>query len=316
MKKIYYGFDVLKFLMAMLIVATHSELFVENDEVFNIAKIIYEVAVPTFFAISTYLYCKKIIKVETDKDAWMHCWKDTKRLLLLGMFWVIADLPMTYDTFFSIANLKEMIYCLSFTDPIRGLWFIKALVINKIILCAFRSHLKTLSTASFLIFVLFSLGYTPLLGEFSNPFHPYFNFYFHTFFCCIGALFAKYEWVSKLRLELLGGAMLILFVWRIFDYDYAVIAFRTVCPFFLINLSMRMPEPMEMYKPAIMFMRQTSILVYFLHFNLLWLMSHFAICQDNSILRFTVALVGSVTISVIILRAEKIKCLRWLNYSH
>lgn len=316
MKQIYYGFDILKFLMAMLIVATHAQLFVENAQVFNVAKIIYEVAVPTFFAISTYLYSKKLIKAETNKDAWMLCWKDTKRLLLLGVFWVIADFPMAYDTFFSIANWKEMIFCLLFTDPIRGLWFIKALIINKIILCSFRNHLRALSIVSLLIFVVFSLGYTPLFGEFSNPFHPYFNFYFHTFFCCIGALFAKYEWVQKMRLDMLGGAMLILFIWRIFDYDYAVIAFRAVCPFFLINLSMRMSEPKDIYKPTIMFMRQTSILVYFLHFNLLWLMQCFAVCQENSISRFAVALVGSITISAIILHAEKIKCFGWLKYSH
>lgn len=84
-------------------------------------------------------------------------------------------------------------------------WFMihQCLIINKILLYLFRNHLKSLSIISLIVFILFSLGYTSLLNGFSHPYHPYFNFYFHTFFCCIGALFAKYQRLLSLRTDMI-----------------------------------------------------------------------------------------------------------------
>lgn len=164
--KIYYGFDLLKFLMALLIVAGHSNLFIEYLNVYHIASIIYSLAVPVFFAISTYLYAKKLIAAQSKFDAWQVCKKDVIRLLALSIFWIIVNFPMAYDTFFSIANWKEIVVGLAILDPIRGLWFIKALIINKIVIFVFRNHVRTLSICSLVVFVLFSLGYTSLLNGF------------------------------------------------------------------------------------------------------------------------------------------------------
>lgn len=134
-KTIYYGLDLLKFLMALLIIATHSQLLIEYHNIYHVATIIYSLAVPTFFSISTYFYAKKLFSVTTRYEAWKICKKDVSRLLLLECFWLIIDLPMTWNVFFShLTNWKECIAAFVFVFPIRGLWFINALIINKIIL--------------------------------------------------------------------------------------------------------------------------------------------------------------------------------------
>lgn len=321
-KTIYYGLDLLKFLMALLIIATHSQLLIEYHNIYHVATIIYSLAVPTFFSISTYFYAKKLFSITTKYEAWKICKKDISRLLLLGFFWLIIDLPMTWDTFLRIANWKECIAAFSIMDPIRGLWFIKALIINKIILYLFRNHLKSLSIISLIVFILFSLGYTPLLNEFSHPYHPYFNFYFHTFFCCIGALFAKYQRLTSFRIDILSLLLIAIFLWHIYNYDYAVIAWRIVCPFFFMSTFIRIINtPKETTKPLFLFIRKVSILFYFLHFNFLWIyknilnLNEFSIFSF-SIIRYVIILILCFLTSIVILKLEKIKFLNFLKYSH
>lgn len=321
-KQIYYGLDFLKFLMALLIIATHSQLFVEYNNIYHAATIIYSLAVPTFFSISTFFYTKKLFSVKKTHDAWQICKKDTFRLLLLGCFWFIIDLPMTWDTFISIANWKECIAGFFIMDPVRGLWFIKALIINKIILYVFRNHLKSLSIISLIVFILFSLGYTPLLNGFSHPYHPYFNFYFHTFFCCIGALFAKYQRLLSFRIDILAIFLIVIFLWHLYNYDYAVIAWRIICPFFFMSTFLRICyTPKETIKPLFLYMRKVSILFYFLHFNFLWLYNNILNLNNISIfsfsiIRYVVILVCCFFTSIVILKIEKIKFFSFLKYSH
>lgn len=320
-KTIYYGLDLLKFLMALLIIATHSQLLIEYHNIYHVATIIYSLAVPTFFSISTYFYAKKLFSVTTRYEAWKICKKDVSRLLLLECFWLIIDLPMTWNVFFShLTNWKECIA--AFVFPIRGLWFINALIINKIILYLFRNHLKGLSIISLIVFILFSLGYTPLLNEFSHPYHPYFNFYFHTFFCCIGALFAKYQRLTSFRIDILSLLLIAIFLWHIYNYDYAVIAWRIVCPFFFMSTFIRIINtPKEPTKPLFLFIRKVSILFYFLHFNFLWIyknilnLNEFSIFSF-SIIRYVIILILCFLTSIVILKLEKIKFLNFLKYSH
>lgn len=230
---------------------------------------------------------------------------------------------MTWDVFFShLTNWKECIAAFLFVFPIRGLWFINALIINKIILYLFRNHLKGLSIISLTVFILFSLGYTPLLNEFSHPYHPYFNFYFHTFFCCIGALFAKYQRLTSFRIDILALLLIAIFLWHIYNYDYAVMAWRIICPFFFMSTFIRIINtPKETTKRLFLFIRKVSILFYFLHFNFLWIYKKVLSLNEFSIfsfsfIRYVIILILCFLISIVILKLEKIKFLNFLKYSH
>lgn len=227
---------------------------------------------------------------------------------------------MTWDTFFNIANWKEVLTSFALLDPIRGLWFIKALIINKFILFLFRKHLNILTIVSLLIFVFFSLGYSPLLNGISHPLHPYFSFYFHTFFCCIGALYANNKLVYRIRVTRLLLLFIAAFIWHLYNYDYAVIAWRIICPFFFMSLFMHF-EPAKYVQPIYIFMRKVSILFYFLHFNFLWIYSSILhlekmIFFDQSIIRFLCVIFCCFLTSLLILILEKRRYFIFLKYSH
>ena len=320
-KKIYYGFDILKFLMALLIVATHSSLFVEFEQVYPMAQVFYSLAVPTFFAISTFIYGKKIIAANNHKSAWKICKRDTIRLIQLAMFWIIVDFPMTYDSFYSIASWKEILYALAFTDPIRGLWFIKALIINKMLIFLFRNDFMELMVISLICFIVFSLGYTEQFGGFSHLLHPYFNFYFHTFFCCIGVLFAKIEDINRFRIDYCALLLAFAFLMTFYNPDYGIILWRIVCPFFFMALFIQIGRPVGILKSGFLYMRKVSILFYFLHFNFLWIYEKVFYLNEISpfgisSVRFSIVLMCCIIFSMIILNFEQDRRLSFLKYSH
>lgn len=65
-KTYYPGLDIIKYIMAILIVAAHCSLFVENERLYDVFAHVTETAVPTFFAISAYLTFSKIVSYPKD----------------------------------------------------------------------------------------------------------------------------------------------------------------------------------------------------------------------------------------------------------
>ena len=59
-RKVILGLDILKFIMALLIVAVHSEAVNEIPIVYEVTNPIISSAVPMFFVISAFLLFRKI----------------------------------------------------------------------------------------------------------------------------------------------------------------------------------------------------------------------------------------------------------------
>ena len=56
----YPGFDLIKLILAILIIAAHTQLFEEIPIIHQIINPIEGSAIPTFFAISAYLFYQRI----------------------------------------------------------------------------------------------------------------------------------------------------------------------------------------------------------------------------------------------------------------
>lgn len=56
----YSGLDLLKFIMAIMIVAAHCDLFKELGLAYNLAVLLWKIAVPTFFTVSAFLFYDKL----------------------------------------------------------------------------------------------------------------------------------------------------------------------------------------------------------------------------------------------------------------
>ena len=129
-KKTIYGFDLLKIILAVFIISGHTALFEEYSNLAHIREILSSIAVPTFMAISAYLFFRKVYNVSKDEDSKPILIKTLKRLGLLFFSWYILMLPMAYIKFFSVATLKETIFALLFSCTFKGYWFIKAFYIS------------------------------------------------------------------------------------------------------------------------------------------------------------------------------------------
>lgn len=87
--KVIYGFDILKFLMALMIVAVHARAFVE-PYLYKIVAPLMNVSVPLFFILSSFFLFRKIL--ETDRVE--SVFRFLKRTSTLYVFWLIVNIPL------------------------------------------------------------------------------------------------------------------------------------------------------------------------------------------------------------------------------
>ena len=325
-KKTIYGFDLLKIIMAVLIIAAHTLLFEEYNTLASIRGNVASIAVPTFMAISAYFFFKKIYKVPKEVSTYPILLKTVKRLALLFLCWYILMLPMTYIKFFSVATIKETIFAIFFSCTFNGYWFIKALIINTCIFYLFRKNysLIVFTIFAWLIYLFFSYNYIFHFIEF--PYQPYYSFYYHLAYYSVGVLFAKYG-ENVLRTYINRG--LILVIWLILlalcfflncvDPIYRLFSIPLLFIFFY-QLDLES-------KPYYRTMRDMSIILYMVQFVLIWiyngtcdmwLQSDSRIYEvlQHSISRFVIVTMVSVSIALIILKYEKYPKLLFLHYLH
>lgn len=102
--KVIYGFDLLKFIMACLIVSIHTRAF--NDTIYSeYFRIIQTWCVPTFFFLSSYFIMKKFVNPDNNRiTVYTHF---IKRLGILYALWFVINIPI----YFSQHNFGEMSAC-------------------------------------------------------------------------------------------------------------------------------------------------------------------------------------------------------------
>ncbi len=325
-KKTIYGFDLLKIIMAIMIIAAHTHLLEEYDSLAAIRGNIASIAVPTFMAISAYFFFKKIYKVQKEESTKPILLKTVKRLALLFLCWYILMLPMTYVKFFSVASIKETIFAIFFSCTFNGYWFIKALIINTCIFYLFRNKYSLIifTIISWLIYLFFSYNYIYHYIEF--PYHPYYSFYYHLAYYSVGVLFARY---GEHILKMYVNRRFILVIWLFllslcffFDCVEPIYRLCSIPLFFVLFYQLKLEQ-----KPYYKKMRDMSIILYMVQFVLIWIYD--GTCdmwlQSDSIIyrvlqysisRFVIVTTVSVSIASIILKYEKYPKLNFLRYLH
>ena len=93
-KKYGGGYDVLKFIMAVLVVAIHTQAF-HGPWSYIYLKPITAVAVPFFFILSSFFYFKKIYSKEFN---WIILTSFIRRMGFLYIFWFLVNLPFIFKT--------------------------------------------------------------------------------------------------------------------------------------------------------------------------------------------------------------------------
>lgn len=319
----YPGLDLLKFILALLIIAAHCEFAVEYPLLKDIIGKITSVAVPLFFAMSSFLFIKRIDSLEPPAQT-VYLKKTIKRLFILFICWYILMFPMTWQRFWRFATIKESIYAVLLSCSLNGYWFIKALIVNTLLLFFCRSQKRLLLCLIISLVVYLFWSYNYVFGFVSVPFSPYYSFYYHTAYFCIGALLARYY--DKFSLDIIPSLVLLGIYVTIFIASF----FLPIDPLYrLFSIVLIFPlfERIDIHSNNLVTLRKMSIILYMTQFLLIWLYS--LLCDNYlsrnsqvysifqfSLARYLIITIAALGIARLILWLENKPWLSFLKYLH
>lgn len=151
------GFDLLKFIMALVIISLHSELsksFEEpiSDWVLNFQNL----AVPIFFVLSAILFFDKVNLSENPRLSLLQF---EKRVFILYAIWSIIMIPITlrYHNYVQEGLFGFLLFVKDFFFDYTFLasWFLGALLVSVPIAFALRRHPVILLLLSVLIYAYY-----------------------------------------------------------------------------------------------------------------------------------------------------------------
>lgn len=140
-KRGYPNLDAAKFLCALLIVIIHTSPLQNVSAVahFYVNDVITRVAVPLFFAMSGFLFFRKLDfaegKIARTKRNFACILKATRKNMLLYIAWsliyLVIVLPEWYRTgWWGLPAIKDWLYSLLFSGAYYHLWYLLALVVS------------------------------------------------------------------------------------------------------------------------------------------------------------------------------------------
>lgn len=308
--------DIVKLLMAILVVGIHAEPFGYNIWLDRGFGIVTRLCVPFFFVASSYFFW---IKPKKAKDY-------LKRILQLYLIWSIIYLP------FDIASLKSMslqdiLYKYLWAGTDHALWFLCGTVTGFLIVFLLSKFLDAKKVFAISVIVLLigcmKSTWSPMLeGLFSFEIHIHVaghrNGLFYAFpYIALGRLIANkhtHEKERSIRSYVLGFLISmimlslesVLFV-LIFDTASRILWISVLpCTYYFFMLVKHIEIPM--LKEKSIFLRKMSILIYVSHSLFLILFNDLKYFKY-----FIVVLISSALASVIIITISNKKGFKWLK---
>ncbi|MBQ7830290.1 MAG: acyltransferase family protein [Clostridia bacterium] len=309
--------DIVKLIMAILVVGIHTEPFGFNIWLDRGFGIITRLCVPFFFIASSYFFWRK------EKSLTIYL----MRLTSIYVIWSLIYLPFDFSglkntSFFNIVS-RYLWY-----GNEHALWYLCGSIIGMLLTYALYIALSRKHKLVFFISILFLFvgcllsTYAPLFYKIlSVKEYTVFNFrngLFYAFpYIAMGLIIAKNESAKKIsNIRLIAGLIIsmsflmvesVLFV--IFFNTASTILWMSVLPasYFLFMLIKN--SNIQLRKDITIFIRKLSTLIYLCHGLFILLFN-----QMQTIQCFFVVLLCSIVLSVIIITLSKIKYFRWLQY--
>lgn len=337
-------FDILKFVLAILIVCIHS------TKAGMILRPVFRLAVPLFFMISSYLFFLKQSTLNSKQDKYKGLKKYAKRILLLYLFWFLLLLPFTiyyreWYINFDHEKLITIARSFFFGSTFIASWFLMASLIGVTIVWVL-SQLKVKTSwiiaIGLVIYVFccivsnyyslisscprFIVAYNGYTSIFSLPFN---SFPCSILFVGIGKLLAEGQFAPYnkklfvfLLFSLLGLYIEFFFTKYYckvyFDDCYFMLPLVCICIFMLIGQSRPFEIGLNTTK-----LRSYSTIIYCCHGTLLsWqhiILQDMGIKEPDDIvvlLMFLIAIAVPIALAELFLFLERRCHLRWLRYSH
>ena len=318
MQKTNSTIDVLKLLMALLVVGIHTEPFGFNLWLDRGFGIITRLCVPFFFITSAYFYWLK------DKGAFSYL----KRIVLLYVIWSIIYLPFDIASL-STMSVGDILYKYLWEGNGHALWYLCGsaigFIITYLLLKIFKPKTVLIigcvvlfigclkSTWSPLLEKIFSIEISDWLGSRNGLFYA---FPYTALGMCIAKRDIKGEKKNYDIKPLTIGLIVSLFA-LVIESVLFIIVFKSTstimwisvlpCTYFLFMLGNNIDIKLD--RNVSLFLRKTSTLIYVSHKLFCYLFYNF----QNMVLFLLVA-VSTVLFAIVIIQLSKIKKLSWLTY--
>ncbi|MBD5203607.1 MAG: acyltransferase [Bacteroidales bacterium] len=329
-------FDILKFILALLILILHTTLYPE------IFRPWVRSAVPVFFIISSYFFFRPVYASAYGSHGRFSHY--VKRSVVLYFFWfAILIIPTCRIYHYFSAGVLEGLWKISFNIFFGGTfpasWFISACVIGISIVYAARRHLRIMTVAALLCYLICCslTNYFKLLPSFNEWFvhtfpiwNPANSFPASLLWICAGAIIARRENEDKplfrlpVNLVLMVAGFILLWLehryicanrWERTDDCY--LSLIVVAPaLFMAILSL----PGVSFSWTIL-LRHASVIIYCLHATIARLLFiHFKevriLQPESGVYNFAITLLSVALASTLILILQRRKFFSWLRFSY
>lgn len=320
----YRAIDLAKFLAAIMVAAIHSHLFFGSDDLYYITKSVFRIAVPFFFCTSSYLFFVK----HTDLKKYI------SRILMMYLAWFIIELPYVIDSHFMSPNTTTMrnivffIRDLFLGNTFHASWYLTASVTSIAIVYYLRNKLSNITLLIIGVFLyLFSLSASSYFGIVDNTllspynrmiatyFVPSNSFFVSFIYVVLGKIIAEGSIQITLKIQLLITALL-LFMWVleisiVKSYVRINDCYILLPPLSLLLVSLLLKAKVNISKNLSLFLRKSSILIYFLHYCFIEINVRLLGLSYGSLLFFIITIEAIFASTLIIHLSKKLKILKY-----
>ena len=329
MKHQYNGLDLLKFVMALMVVMIHVKPNVHSELLTDIFEPLLSIAVPMFFIISSVLLFSKLNRGGESKDVFKYC----KRIGFLYFSWLLIDawFIIVRKSYFDMGlwqGLMQFVKDLIFGTTFPGSWYLSASVMGVLLVYGMSRILNKYIVFLFTLAIALYVSYVNQLPPTMQiPYDWYaanlreevnLSFPAQMVWISLGQILSF--WIVKIEnkkrdlLPLSVGFFVVAYVVNVFSPLFLLKLMMAIA-LFIICLLVQLPDS-SLYKR----LRNYSILMFFFHFSIAGKIGIFCKFTGDTLLTnwlyYILVVVASVTFSEIILRLEKYKYFHFLRYTH
>lgn len=337
--KTKHSADILKFIMSVFVVATHTGLM--DGYLLPLVRL----AVPVFFVLSGYFFFSKVNALEGEQDKRKYLLKSVKHNLQLYGFWFVVLSPITFYIrgYFSGGVLKGIISLLHnflLGSTFQASWYITALIIGFVILFFLSKkcsnmmllflgiilYIPALLSSNYLFVSMLTESTIELYDSVTAVFLlPCRNFSAGLIFLVLGKLIAEKEdsqgnkrscMKAALCFMLLIVEVLALFFGKVQIKDTDCFIMLPFVAYYLCRWVLSLKAEIS----CCGMLRKISTLSYCSHMAVFMivgkLLSLLDIPDFGNIIVFTLTLMLTWAVGMLILKLEKYKLFGFLKYSH
>ena len=324
-KKIISGLDVMKFMMAFLIVDVHVHGSNITPPILQ-EYVIYPIegmAVPAFFVISSFLFFRKARYADGQLEKILHF---LKRLSILYLFWCVVWSPIIYiqkDYFHPMSSLLPLYIMRDFFfgNMFDASWFLGALLVGVPLVWGLSRLLKKDVLVLIIPFGVYL--YLQIVKYLPNGWDAPYNWYNDfknpnlafpggLLWIAVGYVLANKKvvaWMEKIRN---GWAWIAALLFLVLTFFIPVVPkILCVAALFVAAYTWQLPEHPQLYRRF----RTYSILFYVIH-DCFKKIPKLLFGWENGPVLFLVTIAFCFLASEVIMRMKEVKGFGWLRYAY